>query len=266
MLPVHHAARADTHSGEHARRPACGSAAAPLGRENVMHTSLPMSRDDFANYDTFLRRYVEERASVGLGAPALRDAHDHLRSRPDLNRLMTALFDLVLEMACLACDFFSPEGLHFAITSARSRQKTSPKRSYEDFCNKMSLYRNVNAFVLRYRAQWDKVLGFLVLLYFPDQYEGFVSANSRRKRFIKLAASSPILQKEIIPLVENQVAKFEGSFRTPEAHGAGVLRKWLFSGDSIWDTPTLDLVAYWNALAMVMQSLDTHIRDAPKPA
>ena len=231
-----------------------------------MRTSLPMNRDDFANYDTFLRRYVEEKAGVGLTTPSLGDAHDHLRSRPDLNRLMTALFDLVLEMACLACDFFSPDGLHFAITGRCSLHKTNPKRSYEDFCDKMSLYRNVNAFVLRYRAQWDKILGFLVLLYLPDQYEGFVSADSRKKKFLKLAASSPVLEKEIVPLVKKQVARFDGSFRTPEAHGAGVLRKWLFSGDSIWDTPALNLVAYWNALAMVMQSLDKHIRDAPRTA
>jgi hypothetical protein len=231
-----------------------------------MRISLPMNRDDFANYDMFLRRYVEEKAYVGLPAPSLGDAYDYLRSRPDPNRLMTALFDLVLEMACLACDFFSPEGLHFAITGRRSQQRTSPERSYEDFLEKMNLHRSMNAFVLRYRAQWDKILGFLVVLYFPDRYQEFVSAKSRKKAFIKLAASSPVLQKEIIPLVKNQVANFDASFRASEAHGAGVLRKWLFSGDSILDTPTLDFVAYWNALGMVMQSLDTYIRDAPKPS
>ncbi len=231
-----------------------------------MPTSIPMNQEDFEGYDAFLRRYVDEKAYVGLCAPPLGDAYNELCTRPDLNQLMAALFDLVLEMACLACDFFGPDGIWYAMTEPFSREKTNPKRSYDDFREKMTLQRNVNAFVLRYRAQWDKVLGFLILLYFPKQYNKFVSAKSRKKEFTKLVASSPVLQKEIVPLLEKQVADFDDRFRTPEAHGAGVLRKWLFSGNSIWDwdDPTLHLVAYWNALAMVMQTLDTYIRDAPK--
>jgi hypothetical protein len=61
-----------------------------------------------------------------------------------------------------------------------------------------------------------------------------------------------------------QITRFDDVFRTPEAHGAGSVRKWVLSGQSAFDTPQVDLVAYWNLLGLTMDQIAAGIRNDVK--
>jgi hypothetical protein len=114
----------------------------------------------------------------------------------------------------------------------------------------------MSSFVLRYRALWDKVLGLLVLLTAPRDYDRFASAKSRKKSFKRIVETSvPALQPIVGLLVELQ--RFDDHFRTAEAHGSGTLRKWTFSMHPLHQTPLVDLVGFWNLLNTLIGHLGT---------
>jgi hypothetical protein len=112
----------------------------------------------------------------------------------------------------------------------------------------MDIHRFNTSFVLRYRALWDKVMGLLVLMDAPQYYDQFMKAGSRKKEFIKIAKAQKICEEVFIDELVDLLTTFDNKFRTSEAHGAGVLRKYSFLMESMIDNPQGDLVNYWNRL------------------
>jgi hypothetical protein len=127
-----------------------------------------------------------------------------------------------------------------------------------EFFARIDFHRVCSSFILRYRALWDKIMGFLVLTFIPQKYKDYENAKSRKRTFKKIVNTLiesdtekhrvfNIFAEEIIPILEG----FDNVYRTPEAHGTGVLRKWSFSNLSFQDDPSFDLILdYWNFLVL----------------
>jgi len=120
--------------------------------------------------------------------------------------------------------------------------------SYPIFFGKIELHRAIASFVLKYRAMWDKIMGFLILTIVPEAYENYMQAKSRKKRFkdifSKLDSGAAWFAEEI----HTKITSFDDKYRTAEAHGTGVIRKYAFEMDSLDESPLINIVDYWNFL------------------
>lgn len=116
------------------------------------------------------------------------------------------------------------------------------------FFGKMDIHRFASAFILRYRAIWDKIMGFLLLLFSPEDYGGFSNSKSKKKAFRTAASKVRDIPDEFVTDLLLALEKFDNVFRTPEAHGTGAFRKWSLTMEGFEGNPMLDLIGYWNFL------------------
>jgi len=133
---------------------------------------------------------------------------------------------------------------------------------FESYSICIKVLQDFSDYVLRYRAAWDKIMGLLILLYTPNNYETYYAGKSRKKMFSKYMPefiSDRLTTKYLSDLVQS----FDDDFRTPEAHGTGVLRKWvlepaIFTKITIDDPNNRLVVTYWNNLILVLSEIEKH--------
>jgi len=182
-------------------------------------------------------------------------AYDYCQSRTDGGKLFTAILDVFINFLLVYCDMCSAVSLWSQTNPKDPGKEQSVLDSVEVFFGKMDCHRYNSSFVLRYRALWDKLMGLLVLMYVPAQYERFSSASSRKKTFFKIVRESSLLTEDnagnLIKLLEG----FDNEFRTPEAHGTGALRKWSFNMVPMQENPSIKLLGYWNVVNDTMSRL-----------
>jgi len=88
-------------------------------------------------------------------------------------------------------------------------------------------------------------MGFLILLFCPNDYDVFIEAKSKKRKFTKIAYEKiPQIPSELVRQIEVFVTNFDNSFRTPEAHGPGVLRKYTFLMEPITNNPQIELIGW----------------------
>lgn len=127
--------------------------------------------------------------------------------------------------------------------------------SEENFFGKMEIQRYSTTFVLKFRALFDKIMGFIILMFAPAEYEAFAKARRKRNSFAKIARNIPQVPKELVEQIGEILTRFDNTFRTAEAHGTGVLRKWVFLMDSHWTNSQGELMDYWNVLVNLMVNI-----------
>ena len=131
-----------------------------------------------------------------------------------------------------------------------------------EFFARIDFHRAASSYILRYRALWDKVMGFLTLAFIPEEYQVYENASKRKSAFEKIVGKiDPESEKhkvfrtfatEIIP----NLTEFDRVYRTAEAHGTGSLRKWSLSTLSFQDNPSSELmVHYWNFINQTISNI-----------
>jgi hypothetical protein len=126
----------------------------------------------------------------------------------------------------------------------------------------MDIHQASSSYILRYRSLWDKIMGFLVLFFVPEDYDDFVSARSRKKAFRKIVENDQFIAEKMNTILNqpyikvlDEIERFDGIYRTPEAHGTGALRKWSLSMQSMIDNPSGDLIGYWNIINQIIANI-----------
>ncbi len=99
----------------------------------------------------------------------------------------------------------------------------------EMLIHSISVLNFLSNYSFRMRALIDKIMGVIILLQIPKEYDSFRKAKSRKQKFKKL-----ILKYEIDSFCDIQsfyesVEYFDNTFRTPEAHSVGALKKYAFT-------------------------------------
>jgi len=175
---------------------------------------------------------------------SLARAWDVFQPRDDRRRLFAALLDVKLTFIFCQEDFLRAAGGWQRLSPSRTRERPwSP----DTLAHALEGHRNLSAYVLRARAFWNKMIGFLVLLRMPDRYDEFARARSPLSQFKKLIAGRPDFPDDFVELLRWGIDDL-GRFRTPEAHGTGILRKWTFS-DTPWTSEDFPkLLAHFSAL------------------
>ncbi len=206
------------------------------------------SRDEVVTFEVMLDSYSTQNFQMPLQHISLVEAYDFLQNRTDGGRVFAAVLDLRINLILVFSDITSMGAVWNKFFSKGKLEGGSVLDNAIKFNGKMDIHRFNTSFVLRYRALWDKVMGLLVLMDAPQYYDQFMKAGSRKKEFIKIAEAQKICEEVFIEELVDLLTTFDNKFRTSEAHGTGVLRKYSFLMESMIDNPQGDLVNYWNRL------------------
>ena len=95
---------------------------------------------------------------------------------------------------------------------------SEPLSEEDGFCHRMAVLRANSDYIFRYRAIWDKIMGLFILLSAPDQFQKFLSANSRKKDFKKIATKSGRIPAHVVDRILQVTQTFDDRHRTAEAH------------------------------------------------
>lgn len=206
------------------------------------------SREEVRKFESLLDKYVSSKTQFPLQHISLVCAYDMLRGREDGGRVFSALLDIQINFLLIWLDSHAVGATYNQKFSKGKLEGGSVLDSEEKFFGKMEIHRFNSSYVLRYRAIWDKLMGFLILIHAPSEYEKFSSAKSRKRAFRKIALENGIAESDGVTMLENLLTEFDNNFRTAEAHGTGSLRKHSFTMESPDKNPQVELIGYWNAV------------------
>lgn len=226
------------------------------------------NREQVERFERLLAEYSKARAQIALEHIPLAKAFDELHKRPDGGRIFTALLDLYLNFHLIDYDMTTVGGTWNNLFSNGKLEGGSILDTQAKFFGKMDIHRYASSFVLRYRAVWDKLMGFLILYFAPEEYESFANSKSKKKSFRRIAAEIDALPQDYVNKILDFIEKFDNTFRTPEAHGTGSVRKWSLTMESFKDNPLIDLIGYWNIVNHTMLVIGGIFdpSKSPKPA
>jgi hypothetical protein len=91
-------------------------------------------------------------------------------------------------------------------------------------------------------------MGVLILLLCSNKYDKFCRADSRLKAFREIMRQTKVLPEEEFKKIHKCVNDFNDRFRTAEAHGPGILRKWTLVVQDDKDNPIEDFLWASNEL------------------
>jgi len=229
-------------------------------------TFILRNREEVVTFADWLNKYQKAKLGFSSNHLSLVDAYDQLQERIDGGRVLTALIDIQVNYILLARDHgesLAIRNTYFPAIFRISKDGSVNFRSdgstvfdsEENFFGKMEIQRYSTTFVLKYRALFDKIMGFIILMFAPADYDAFAKARRKRNSFAKIAPKMPQVPTELVLQIEELLTRFDNTFRTPEAHGTGVLRKWVFLMDSHWTNPQGELMDYWNFLVNLMVNI-----------
>lgn len=253
-------------------------------------TSLQDAEDFAAN----LSRYGATIVSGYDVCKHIEDAYKYSRVHCEDQRvngkLFNAYIDLELNYIFMMKDIDLAGGKHSRLHKS-GKLAASVLEDYELFSGKLEILCALSALSFRTRAFWDKGMGILFLLYEFRKYEKFVKTRSRKAYSFRNAQDWPEIsphfqrcftnvvrtwlvhseQREAVKDIDdrNLIIPFPDPFlrimanviemvddiRTPEAHGAGFLRKWTLSNFPIDKSRDFSMINHWNVANEFMHAI-----------
>ncbi len=213
------------------------------------------SRADVVKFEELADAYARTRAQVPVTHLSLSAFFDHCQQRDDGGKLFSAMLDIFINFLLLYCDMIAVAATWNTNFSKGKLEGGSILDSEAKFLGKMDVHRFNSSFVLRYRALWDKLMGLMIMLKAPNQYEKYFSARSRQATFEKIAVEEKIMSHEAVSSISNLLKEFDNEFRTAEVHGTGALRKWTLSMESMDENPSIKIFGYWKEINEFMTDL-----------
>ncbi len=214
------------------------------------------NREEIVRFEHLLQKCTARLCQVPINLPSLIVGFDAIQSHPKKNCVFYALLDIRLHFICLQVEIQRAAGTWNECFSKGKLEGGSVLDSEQKLFGKMSMYGDLTSFTLRCRALWDKVMGFLVLLVTPNQYDEFIRSKSRRRKFLQLARKTSENFGKFGESLAAHVKEFDEKFRTAEAHGAGRLRKWVFLMESLHENPQIELLGFSSVMAQQMELLE----------
>lgn len=212
-------------------------------------------KSEVVRFNELLENYVHDEIHIPFSAINLCAWFDKCMTLPKGGRLFTALFDLKITVAFLFID---------SIKAAPNGNSINRKDDIDILSNPVLFKKKLNMLhenidiVMRYRAFYDKFMGVLVLALCPDDYDSFVKADSRKKEFGKKMVGH--LDPSSIKSLIASISHLDDTFRTPEVHQTGRMRKWVLSSRDLFLDKEFDLLGYMNDILNLSIWLDELVK------
>lgn len=220
------------------------------------------SQEDVIRFVYLLENYERNRVQVVHNYFPLVKAYDYFLIKKYGRQSFTSILDIYINFTMLKHDSIRIMGVWNDFFSKDKLEGGSILDSQVKFSSKMDIHQASSSYILRYRSLWDKIMGFLVLFFVPEDYDDFVSARSRKKAFRKIVENDQFIAEKMNTILNqpyikvlDEIERFDGIYRTPEAHGTGALRKWSLSMQSMIDNPSGDLIGYWNIINQIIANI-----------
>jgi len=144
------------------------------------------SRDAVVRFETLINAYLKARSQFSVHHMSLVRAFDEFQQHPDGGRLFSALLDIYINFALLQTEILGISATWNHNFGGNKPKPADVLSSPPAFFATVDIHRFNTAFVFRYRALWDKIMGFIVMIYAPADYDTFRQAKSRRRAFRKI--------------------------------------------------------------------------------
>lgn len=214
------------------------------------------NKEEVEQFSQLLGMYCKSQIGWTPGHISLTKAFDQFHTHPESGKLFAALLDLHISLNLLFLELYQFVGIWNKYHTTKIFEGGgSVLDSKERFFAKMKAHQYASAYVLRYRAIWDKLMGVFILVFLPDDYEHFRKAKSRKRMFVRLTKKSLYLGEELGNQVGELIEEFDRKFRTPEAHATGSLRTWSFLMEDPILNSQSELLSYWNALNNIVAQM-----------
>lgn len=186
-------------------------------------------------YEKRLHEYVLLRSGFVPGHISLSAVYMKLSNHTNFRKIFAAFFDIQLNFYMLYMDSQFVGAIWNKYYAKGDLDGIEALDSIKSFSTKMDTHYFNTSFIFRYRALWDKLMGLVILLHAPTEYDKFMkgSKKSRKPSFLNISKKNTQVNKAICCLSEvssvdelmDYLTEFDNKFRTPEAHGTGALRK-----------------------------------------
>jgi len=205
------------------------------------------NRDDIEKFEERMNEYSD---TVPLGLVnhfLLLKAYDFISYREDRNRIIASLVDIKINVAFLSQDLTSIGADANELISLAKANNLQPHAldSKDTFIQRINFHRHISNFVTRYRALWDKIMGFFILFFLPCEYEHFIKAKSKKKKFKQVTSSIAFFPNDYVISLDKLLEDFDNKYRTSEIHGTGTLRKVTFLNHAHIHS---QMINYWSIL------------------
>lgn len=212
------------------------------------------SKEEALKFEDSINKYCIQKIGLSFKYIPLGEAFEF--SKND-RKLFSIIFDLKISFISLASDYYICAILH---NSSANFQVCSALDDINIFSNRMEIHRNLTSFILKYRALYDKILGFYVYTKFSEQkYQEFCQSRSRVKFFRKIFEIKKVEDNNSWSIADT-IESFDKEYRTAEAHLSGKLRKYSFLVNQKLDSPVVKLSGYFNNILERIEKISDEIK------
>jgi len=231
---------------------------------------------DFANrtqleaFDDHCIQYGRRFRMLTQDCPALRILYDRLTeagiSGAELSRRIALALEIKLGFLHTHYDLAELAGIEnqYLVPDNR-RAKYRPLDDIDSFGIALRRSRAAFALITRIRSLWDKAFLYVAL---TQEGNAIVRQlqNQRSKRkffFTHFAGGFGAVTSDVLSRAKDELDRLEQDFRTPELHGFGNIRQWVFDTPADWDTQHSGaIIGNWGVLSNFLHLL---FRDCSSP-
>jgi hypothetical protein len=208
-------------------------------------------------FDDLCINYGRRAGILTQDCPALRLLHDQLGRHGIVNGELSRRISLALEIKLgflhTHYDLSELAGLdNKYLVHEETRRNYLPLVDIASFSVALRRSRAAFTLVTRIRSLWDKAFLYVALTTEGDAtVRQLQQQKSKRKFFFNhFAKGFDGVTPETLERAKNDLSRLEQDFRTPELHGFGNLRSWVFDTPADWDTTHVAaILGHWSVLS-----------------
>jgi hypothetical protein len=215
------------------------------------------NRSQLESFDSHCIAYGKHVRILAQDCPALRLLYDRLIEAgidgEDLTRRIALAFEIKLGFLHTHFDLTDLAGLENQYLVPKDRRsKYTPLVDVPSFAVALRQSRSAFALIARIRSLWDKTFLYVALAEEgPATVRQLQNQRSKRRFFFShFAKGFGSISPKMLSRANDDLARLEQDFRTPELHGFGNIRGWIFDTPADWTTRHSGaIMGHWNVLS-----------------
>lgn len=154
------------------------------------------TKDEVEVFQNFISEYLRSKNIMSLPNLDLLSIFDACNGKKNGERIFAMMLDIKINFILIWLDQNDAGAIWNQNFSKGKLEGGSVLDSRSKFYGKFEIHRFNSSFIFRYRAIWDKIMGVLVLLMLPADYNSFMGSKSKKKAFLKLSKKGSPLTEE----------------------------------------------------------------------